>query len=269
MVPINITPNLSVHSGIPVRKLPRLEQWDGPPDIKGKLGVVLALTDGDNLYMQAEQYLKPAYWEHPRRVELKVASSLAPELYELAPGLMIYFYETRSSKDFLVALSGAGYTFPSAFRDRDSFRSVSLSYMKLSSLDVLWNLDPGFNLALTDTAVAGLIEHLGAREYIKGVLAGYAPPLSMRYYRVPEGYPPVLHSRSNYFITGKEELTGLIKADSLVLPDRGRIAFYSVNAWTISYGDLLEAKGGLEDRKNIIFPSPQKAFLALKNWREG
>ncbi|MFO8058426.1 MAG: hypothetical protein R6V10_14140 [bacterium] len=99
---------------------------------------------------------------------------------------------------------------------------MSLNYMKHSHLDVLWNLDPAFYLAITEKTVASLMEPLGAGGYIKGMLAGYSPSVNLRYQDMPKGCPPVMYSRSNYFMTGKKELLRLIKADAALAAPKGQ-----------------------------------------------
>jgi hypothetical protein len=268
MVATNAVPNLTVHSGIPVKPLPELDQWSEPPDIKGKLGVVFAFTDGDNLYLESEYYFRPDYWLHPRRGDMKVTWSMAPQLYELAPGMIRYFYQTKAPNDFFVALSGAGYTFSSSFSDQEFFRRVSIQYLKLANLDILWNLDPKFYFTLGEKGIAKLMDPMGAEGYLKGVLAGYAPPVHMRDWAIPPGHPPIIFCKPNYFLTTNNVLLDMIRFDASLVPDRGRVVFYGVNNWEISYEDLLMIKQHLSHRKDIVFLSPQEAFCIIENWKK-
>ena len=263
MVPTDLVPNLSVHSGLPIQPLPEIKQWSEPPELKGKLGVVFALTDGDNLFLEFEHYLRPDFWRHPQRGELKLAWSMAPELYELAPGILRYYYQTRTPNDFFVALSGAGYTFLSAFRNQEYFAEISVAYMKLTGLDLLWSLDPLLYFTTEDKFIARVLGPLGAEGYLKGILAGYAPSLNLREWDRPPGYPPILYSRVNYFFSKPETLIAMIKADAAVIPKRGKIVFYGVNGWEVSYEDLLSIRSRL-DRNKIILLSPQEAFAIIE-----
>ena len=54
--------------------------------------------------------------------KIPVAWSIAPELYELAPGVIRYYYQTHTENDFFVVLNGAGYYFTSAFKDKEFLR---------------------------------------------------------------------------------------------------------------------------------------------------
>jgi hypothetical protein len=267
MIPTNTVPNLTVHSGIPVEPLPEFDQWTEPPEIRGKLGVAFAFTDGDNLHLEAEYYPKKNYWEHPRRGEIKVTWSMAPQLYELAPAMLRYYYQTRTENDFFITLSGAGYTFPSSYSDQAFFRSASLQYMKLSHMDVLWNLDPKLYLVLDKWSVARVLDPMGT-DYIRGHLHGYAPPLHRRDWIIPPGHPPLMFSRPFYFLTTKQRLIKLIKYDAALTPKRGRVVFYGLNNWEIDYGDLLEITERFSHRKDIILLSPQEAITIIKRWND-
>ena len=266
MVATDSVPNLTVHSGIPVKPLPELKQWSKPPDLRGKLGVVFALTDGDNLVIQSESYLRPDFWLYPGRGKIKVAWSVAPELYELAPGIMRYYYDTRTPNDFFVALSGAGYTFSSALADKAYFGKISTDYMKLTGLDVLWALDPLLYFAANKKVVSQVFNPLGNDGFTRGILAGYAPSLNLRNWQKVEGYPPIMYCKSNYFITPNKILLASIKADAAYIPKRGKLAFYGVNGWKVRYQDLLGITRDLSRRKDIIFLSPQEAFAILEKW---
>jgi hypothetical protein len=265
MIPTDQVPNLSVHSGIPIQPLPQIEPWPEPPDLRGKLGVVFALTDGDNLHIEAEYYLRPDGWLDPRRGEIKVAWSVAPELYELAPGIMRYYYRTRTPNDFFVALSGAGYTFPSALKDKQYFADLSLRYLKLTGLDVLWTLDP--LLYFSPLSLAPVLRPLGADGYTRGVLAGYAPAIDGRNWSRLPGYPPVLYSKANYFASETETLMRTLRADAACVPPRGKVVFYAVNGWEVSYEDLLGMAARLE-REGAVLLSPPEAFGLIEKWRK-
>jgi len=234
--------------------------------LTGKLGVVFALTDGDNLVVQSEYYLRPEFWLHPDRGKIKLAWSAAPELFELAPGMMRYYYQTRTANDFFVALSGAGYTFPSALKDKDYFGKISTDYMRLTGLDILWELDPLLYFVTNKKVFNLVFNPLGNDGFTKGILAGYAPSLNFRNWQKTPGFPPVMYSRSNYFVTPNQILLATIKADAVNIPRRGKLAFYGVNGWDVSYEDLLSIMQSLKSRENIVLLSPQEAFAIIKAW---
>jgi hypothetical protein len=268
MVPTDQVPNLTVHSGLPIQPLPEIPPPTAPPDLRGKLGVVFAFTDGDNLFIESERYLQPDSWLHPQRGQVKAVWSFAPELYELAPGIARYYYQTRTPNDFFAALSGAGYTFTSAFANKEFFRTVSLQYLKLSQLDTLWSLDPLLYLALSRRLIAPVLDPLGAEGDVQGVLAGYAPSLNFRNWVKPAGYPPILFCQTNYFIVGNNLLTRMIRAEAAAIPRRGKIVFYGVNGWQVSYADLLEIQRRLSDHPEIVWLSPAEAFAVIRGWSD-
>jgi hypothetical protein len=267
MVPTDLVPNLTVHSGIPIRPLPESAPLAGPPNLRGKLGVVFAFTDGDNLFIEAERYIKDDSWLCPERGKIKAAWSMAPELYELAPGIIRYYYETRTRNDFFVTLSGAGYTFTSVFRDHEFFRSVSLDYMRLTDMDVLWSLDPLLYVPLSRGIIGAVLDPMGPDPWIKGVLAGYAPPVTFRRWQRPRGYPPILYSQTNYFQNQTDVLAPMLKAEAKRIPARGKIVFYGVNGWAVGYDDLLATLRSL-NRDDIITLSPEEAVSIIEEWKK-
>lgn len=267
MVPTDLVPNLTVHSGIPIKPLPELHQWTAAPDLAGKLGVVFAMTDGDNLFAQAEHYLRPDWWLTPDRGQIKVAWSVAPELYELAPGIMRYYYETRTPNDFFVALSGAGYTFTSALKNQEYFKTISREYLRLTGLDVLWTLDPPLYFPVSKWALGKVLgPPMGDDDYLKGVLAGYAAPLHFQNWWQAPGYPPLLYCQTNYYVP-IDSLVNTIKSEAAHVPRRGKLVFYGLNVWAISYQDLLSIQRRLLPRPDIVFISPQEAFAVIEKWQ--
>lgn len=259
--------NMTVHSGIPVRPLPEIDQRPQPPDLSGKLGVVLAFSDGDNIGLQAQFYLKNKFWSHPERGGVKVAWSVAPELYELAPGLMRYYWQSRTPNDFFVVLNGAGYTHPSTYADAGYFGALSVEFMKLAGLKILWTLDPSLYFSTKKDTIAGFLDPYGGGEFLKGVLVAYTPSgLEKYWYSVP-GYPPILYCKANYMETNAESLVEMIEDESENISPRGKIVFYGVSVWNIGYDDLLAIGQKYAEKENVVFLSPQEAFTIIDGWR--
>ncbi len=267
MVATDSVPNLSVHSGIPIRPLPSFNQWSNPPDIRNKLAVVFAITDGDNIYLQSEHYLRPDFWQSPDRGKVKVAWTVAPELYELAPGMMRYYYQTRTANDFFVPFSGAGYTYTSFYRDSNAFVSLSKEYMELTGLDLFWTIDPQFYFTGDRRTFKKFAQPWAEQNFVKGILIGYIPSGMGKYHDDIPGFPPVLYEKASYLITDPKTMADNIKAEALTVPARGKIILYGVNDWEVHYDDIMKTVGFLEARKDIIFISPQEAFALIEMWR--
>lgn len=267
LIATNSTPNLSVHSGIPVRPLPETSSPGKPPDIAGKLGVVFAFSDADNLVIQTAYYLQPEFWMNPNRGKLKVAWGVAPELYELAPGIMRYYYKTRTENDFFVAMCGAGYIHPLMLPDMQFFGDLTVKFMRLSGLDVLWTLDPGVYFTTDPSVMRKFFEPFGGNKFLKGVMVGYTPSGRDDYWHVPAGYPPLLYSKSNYLKTSTADLARMIGEEAKNIPAGGKIVFYSINAWGINYNHLLDVTRNFDGRKDIVFLSPQEAFSIIGDMR--
>jgi hypothetical protein len=265
LIASDFVPNLTVHSGIPTAPLPEIDQRPAaPPYISGKLAVVFAFSDGDNIVNQMSYYLQRSFWLHPERGKLKAAWSMAPELYELAPGILRYYYQTRTPNDFFVAMIGAGYTHPSMYGDKEYFARLSVELMKLTGLDILWTLDPAVYFS---TRAAYLEYPLGAfarRGYVKGLLVGYTPCGNRNYSYTAPGYPPLLYSKIHYLETNRNNLQARIESEAADIPAAGKIVFFGVNDWVISYADLLDTAKKMESRGDIVFISPQEAFSIIE-----
>jgi len=268
LIPTDTTANLSVHSGIPIQPLPEIEQWSKAPDISGKLAVAFAFTDGDNIFLESEYYQSTEYWQNPDRGKLKVGWSFAPELYELAPGMIRYYYQTRTENDFLIPFSGAGYTYSTFYSDKDFFISLSKTYFQLTGLDLLWVIDPQFYLTGDQRTYKKFAEPFAKADFIKGILIGYMPSGLGKYWDDLPGYPPVIYSKVSYFTGDPKTLANAIKSEAISVPARGKILFYGVGNWKVSYGDLIKVAELLQARDDIIFISPQDAFAIIEKWRK-
>jgi hypothetical protein len=260
--------NLTVHSGIPLAPLPLKEVEVQPPDLRGKLGVVLAFTDGDNIINQAAVYVQPDHWLHPRRGEIKVAWSVSPMLYQLAPGVARYYYRTKSENDVFVPFGGAGYAFPSIYKDPEVFGRLTLDYMALGGLDTIWTIDANFYVAPIGDNVKKLFDPFMPGGVVKGALFGYLPSGGLRHWQGVAGYPPLLYSKVSYLTTDPARIAGQLRREAFAVPPRGKVVFFGLNNWKIHYEQVLQIADLLQDRPEIVFITPQEAFAAVNSWRK-
>jgi len=258
------TANLSVHSGIPRLPLPEFDQWGEPPDIGGKLGVVFAFSDGDNTRYQASYYLQDRFWLNTARGQAKVAWSVSPELAELAPAMMRYYYQSRTENDFFAVLGGAGYTHPSKYSDPDFFGALTVDYMRECGLDLLWTLDPQVYFTGSRTILGNFFRPFGGDTFLRGLMVGYTPTGLDRNWRVEPGLPPLLYSKTDYDTTTPESIVETIEQEAREAGPDGEIFFFGVNGWTIGYDNILEIQEKFRGSEDVVFLSPQEAFSIIE-----
>jgi len=107
------TPNLTIHGGVGdehasyVQPLPSLETCRAEP---AGVYVCFYVSDGDATW--AMNNLHSGNWLDPARGKLKLGWGLLPFMVKLMPGMLRYYYETRTANDcFWGPSSGLGYTY--------------------------------------------------------------------------------------------------------------------------------------------------------------
>ena len=145
-------PNLSVHAGVPVDL--SLDQKHIPRDqvsVEDKIYLTFTYTDGDNIgtmlrfmgrnWMDSQVGKIPFNWE------------ILPVGVHLSPAMMKHYYERATENDYFIAgPSGAGYTYPSPWRQLELFLDYSrpyLDYCDLKSVFIM-NWDPRISLSQLD-----------------------------------------------------------------------------------------------------------------------
>lgn len=104
--------NLSLFSGIPAKIKPSLP-LPTPKLDKSKNYLCFIYSEGDNLSWQLRN--RPLLWKDPSRGKIPIGWQSTPALYEITPHMAKYYHETSTFKDeFVLSISGAGYTMPSA-----------------------------------------------------------------------------------------------------------------------------------------------------------
>ncbi len=121
------SPNLTVHSGV-ASDIP-LKQ--GKPELrralKDKKYVSFILSDGDAIWDLIN--FQNLNWLKPDRGSFPFSWEMQPLMIHLGPGIMRYYYDTMTGNDYFVAgPSGAGYTYPSLFKDRRWYLRFSRHY---------------------------------------------------------------------------------------------------------------------------------------------
>jgi len=124
------SPNMTVHGGIP-RSRERYTQREPEAikDIENKVYVSLYLTDGDAIWAMDNH--QSENWMSENRGEIPFNWGLLPLIYDIAPGMLDYYYETATENDYFVCpSSGAGYTY--SYLHDDWYLHYSKRYMDLT-----------------------------------------------------------------------------------------------------------------------------------------
>ena len=85
------------------------------PELKNKLYIALAISDGDNLQYHQHSMYSSNYWNHPSRTKedrtIPVSFTSSPGMLDAGPQILNYYYKSATDYDyFLVGPSGLGYT---------------------------------------------------------------------------------------------------------------------------------------------------------------
>ncbi|MCX7598796.1 MAG: GxGYxYP family putative glycoside hydrolase, partial [Armatimonadetes bacterium] len=140
--------NMSFHSAVPGPRRFRQEHIPREPRVsldESKIYAAAAVLDSGN---DPWYWLRPQrdVWEAPGRGETALGWIIGPTLYDLAPGILEWYYRHLTPRDELIcALSGLGYMnipdYATAFADRDAvlrdFLAMTQLYMRRLDLRTL------------------------------------------------------------------------------------------------------------------------------------
>jgi len=139
------TPNLTVHSSIPVdhKKIFRQREIDHQDlKLEDKVYVAYMATDGDASWFMLNHVNKD--WSDPSHGEFKYNWGFLPLAYDLMPGTVQYYLENMKPEDYFVCgPAGATYTYPFLHPAPEKFLKLSNEYMQKCGLTTIhmtnWN----------------------------------------------------------------------------------------------------------------------------------
>ena len=253
LVCTNLTPNVSVLSGV---RIPMLNPRRPPPAPRldrGKVYIALAMSDGDNL--NTFHHYFPRYFEHPAHGTFPIAWGMGPAILDLMPGVAQWYYEHAAPTDeFFADVSGIGYVFPDTYaaryRDRDKvldgFLAWTARYMQRMGMHSI-RTHGGYRDPTMERFARGL-------PFIHSILADYArrPVMShaKSHYTVAGG-TPVFHALTHWRY-GKD---GLLR-DIREQVGRQRPAFVNafLHNWTFDMDSLQKAVRNRD--RDMVFVTP-------------
>jgi hypothetical protein len=139
------TPNLTVHSSIPVDHEKIFRQREiNPKDLKleDKVYVAYMATDGDAAWFMLNHVNKD--WSDKSHGQFKYNWGFLPLAYDLMPGTVQYYLENMKPGDYFVCgPAGATYTYPFLHPTPEKFLNLSNEYMQKCGLATIhmtnWN----------------------------------------------------------------------------------------------------------------------------------
>jgi hypothetical protein len=185
------TPNLTVHSGIKLKKNRPFTQRSIPADslkVEDKVYVAFMATDGDAAWFM--QNLIKNDWANSSHGRFKYNWGFLPLAYQLMPGTVQYYLENRLPTDYFVAgPAGATYTYPHLHPNPEPFLKLSRHFMHQCGLRTVhmtnWNdrdwwqeADvPGFHDLLKKNLpeCIGFVRGMGESAFEKNDIAGGQP----------------------------------------------------------------------------------------------
>lgn len=113
------------------------------PELENKIYVAVMFSEGDNL--QYDMNTMYEIWSGEERGEVPITWSIAPSLYDAAPGMLNYYYQTATENDcFITGPSGGAFILSETWKDEtwiDKFTKMTNRYCIASGIRLgnVWN----------------------------------------------------------------------------------------------------------------------------------
>ena len=249
MLPSDHAYNISTLSGFTLESLTQKRAPDAASDAKNVHTVCFLMSDGDNMQWILNNFATEKKWYgSPLRGTFDIGWGIPPTSVDLIAPMASYLYDTMTERDeFIMELSGLGYTFPSKWdsEQRQTMASELADYMKRSDLRFAEILDDnGFNdTVVSDFTAQDGIDGLFYIEYShyaakngKIIWTNGKPAVSARY-----------RLWSNNADSSIETLARRINGASTDPTDEKAYSFVIVHAWSgMKDGKLSEGGNTME-----------------------
>ncbi len=153
IIPADHATNLSTLSGFKLENLTQKTVHTASADAENVHTVCIVLSDGDNLQWALRYYANnPYFYASEHRGDFKMTWGIAPSAIDLIAPVATYFYDNMTENDeFLLQLSGVGYTFPTNWDEGALIEMTDqlVEYMTrydIKYLEVLDDDDYGFTV---------------------------------------------------------------------------------------------------------------------------
>jgi len=246
LVPADHAYNLSVLSGYDLAPFRQHTQAADDTDAAPAHTVCLLMSDGDNLQWLLNDYNNAAHFGSPVRGAFPFGWGVPAAAADLAAPMLQTLYDAMSPRDeFVLSLSGVGYTFPSKWTNLTALRHMArtlpgkMEAMDVSSLLVLDDggfYSPAVDLLAKESGANGILyidyaDYAGLRGAVR--FAGDTPVVAARYrlWADAPGCSP-------------EEIAAAINQSALDPADPASYSFVIVHAWSGLDGNGNLAEGG-------------------------
>ena len=264
LVPTDTTRNLSFQVAVgadrPRVVAPTPPVDDVEPCTNDTVNVVVGMSDGDNLNVPLNHFVRGDNWGAPQRGTLPLGWSIGPSLAVLAPAAWDAYAREVAPSDELVAMIGYGYAAPAVLPDPEAFYADSFSLMSELGMRSFWSLGGGLE---TPTGPGWAALDAGAGDGPPtGVLVGYGngSGVGTAFYS-PAGRPAFTSG------TAYSETPAQIAAQVQALVDmppagRPTVAFLSATNWSNPAADLIDALAPFE-AAGVRFLTPSEASACV------
>ncbi|MGN1408937.1 MAG: hypothetical protein ACI4XJ_02050 [Eubacteriales bacterium] len=268
MIPSDHAYNISTLSGFPLESLTQKRASDAAADAENVHTVCFLMSDGDNMQWILNNFATEKKWYgSPLRGTFDIGWGIPPTSVELIAPMASYLYDKMTERDeFVMELSGLGYTFPSKWdsEQRQAMAGELADYMKRSDLRFAEILDDnGFkDTVVSDFTAQDGIDGLFYIEYShyaakngKIIWTNGKPAVSARY-----------RLWANNSDSSIETLAKKINSASTDPTDEKAYSFVIVHAWSgmkdgklTDGGNTMEAIAALiekfDDDVEVVTPS--------------
>lgn len=233
MIPADHAYNLSTLSGF---KASEFSQKTARTEVaKGKKAhtVCIVMSDGDNVQWVLNDFSESKWFANSNRGKFKMGWGLPATAVDLIAPMNSYLYGAMSDKDeFIMQLSGLGYTFPSKWSaaERDKMAAKLSEYMERSDLRFAEILDDG---GMKESVVSSFTKQKG----IDGLFyIDYADYAGMKGKLLWSNDKPVVSARYKLWAdmpgSSPEDISKAVNAASTDPADADSYSFIIVHAWS-------------------------------------
>ena len=180
-------PNFSIHSQIGKKKSRYLQGFREIRKVEDKIYVALFACD---LALNSMQNFYYGLWKSENRGKIPITWWFDPIVADFCPGIVLYYYETRTEQDYFFAANTYGRITPSDFKYLDELLKMCDEQLRKFDLRVLGFSDSCFNKTV-------LRKYAQKLTYVYGFGYGYIPSNITPNYWLEEGKPYVgLYSKA-------------------------------------------------------------------------
>lgn len=262
LVPTDTTRNLSFHIAVgadqPRVPMPQPDLTSVDPCTTDSVNVVVGLTDGDNMNVPLNHFLRPTNWDSPNRGDLPLGWSIGPDLAVLAPAAWDGYALEATGRDELVAMIGWSYGAPALLSDPADFYRTSFALMDELGMRTFWSLGGGLETPLSSYWEA--FDEAAGEGVPDGVLVGYGNATGSAFYS-PAGRP-AFTSRSVYSETPAQLAQHVADLQATPADQRPLVSFLSATNWSNPAGTLIDALVPFRDR-GVRFLTPAEATACM------